>query len=76
MNWTWTDRVRCLGIFYPARFIYRPFGEFLEVDRCRVDGGLVTNSSASIQRHVGHQMFQPVKLSIFELILIWCRIIR
>ena len=75
-RWTMTDRLRVLGVFYPTRFVWRPFGEFLEIDRCRLDGRLVTNRSASIQRHVGHSMVQPVLISFFELILIWLRMVR
>lgn len=68
--------IKVAGIFVPTRFIYRPFGELLEVDRCAVDGGLVTNSQASLSAHGGHRMRQPVLISLFEMVLIWIRVIR
>lgn len=68
--------LKVAGIFVPTRYIWRPFGELLEVDRCATDGGLVTNSQSSLSRHGGHMMKQPCIISIFELVLIWVRIIR
>lgn len=68
--------VKAVGIFFPTRYVWRPFGEVLEVDRCAVDGGLVTNSQRSLFRHGGHHMRTPVKISLFEMLLIWFRIIR
>jgi len=68
--------IKGTGLIYPTTMILRPFGKVLEVDRCVVDGGLVTNSQASLSRHNGHAMKGPVKISVFELILIWCRVIR
>lgn len=56
--------------------IKRPFGDPLEVDRCVRDQGLVTNSQASVSRHVGHHMRGAGNISLFELILIWMRFIR
>ena len=74
------DKVRlymkALGLFIPTSYIWRPFGELLEVDRCVADGDLVTNSQTSLSRHGGHYMRGPVKISLFELILIWFRVIR
>ncbi len=67
--------IKASGIIWPTRYVWRPFGEVLEIDRCVVDGGLVTNSQASLSRHFGHTMRQPVKISIVEMILIWLRII-
>lgn len=71
-----TAYIKATGIFIPTRFLWRPFGELLEVDRCAVDGGLVTDSQVSLSRHAGHRMSQPVKISLFEMILVWLRIIR
>lgn len=68
--------IKVAGIFVPTRYIWRPFGEIIEVDRCAVDGGLVTNSQKSLSQHLGHRMSQPVKISLLEMILIWARIIR
>ena len=68
--------LKAIGIFIPTAYIWRPFGEVLEVDRCVVDGGLVTNSQESLSRHGGHRMKGPVIISIFEMFLIWVRIIR
>lgn len=71
-----TAYIKVAGIFCPTRFVWRPFGELLELDRCAVDGGLVTNSQGSLSRHAGHRMSQPVKLTVFEMVLVWMRIIR
>lgn len=68
--------IKVLGFIYPTRYIWRPFGTLLEVDRCMADGGLVTNSQASIGRHCGHSMKSPVKISLFEMVLIWLGVIR
>ena len=68
--------IKVAGIFVPTRFVWRPFGELLEVDRCAVDGGLVKNSQKSLSRHVGHRMYQPVKINLLEMLLIWIRIIE
>lgn len=68
--------IKVIGIFVPTRYIWRPFGELLEVDRCAVDGEVVTNSQGSLSRHAGHRMHQPVKISLFEMLKIWVRIIR
>lgn len=68
--------VKGTGLIYPTTMILRPFGNVLEVDRCVVDGGLVTNSQRSLSTHCGHPLRGPVKISFFELILIWLRIIR
>lgn len=68
--------MKVAGIFVPTRYIWRPFGELLEVDRCAVDGAIVTNSQSSLSRHLGHAMKQPVKINIFEMLLIWIRIIE
>lgn len=67
--------VKGTGLVFPTPCIWRPFGKVLEVDRCDADGDLVTNSQASLSRHVGHQMRGPIKINIFELMLIWFRII-
>lgn len=68
--------LKLVGIFLPTRFVWRPFGSFLEIDRCRADGRLVTNSQASLAAHEGHWLVQPTRLSLFEMILVWLRIIR
>ena len=68
--------IRIAGIFVPTRYIWRPFGELLEVDRCVADGGLVTDSQSSLSRHVGHSMRGPVKISLLEMIFVWIRIIK
>ena len=68
--------IKVAGVFRPTRYIWRPFGELLEVDRCAVDGGLVTNSQESLSRHAGHRMSQPVKVTLFEMILVWFRVIN
>ena len=70
------EYIKLVGVFKPTRFVYRPFGTFLEVDRCELDGGLVTNSQASLSNHPGHHLRSPVKISLFEMVLIWLRIIR
>lgn len=75
-HWTFIDIVKVIGIFLPTKFVWRPFGGFIEVDRCCLDGYLVTNRSESVQQHVGHTMKGPVKISLLEMLLIWVRIIR
>lgn len=68
--------VRVAGIFVPTRFVWRPFGTLLELDRCQVDGRLVGESQAALSRHQGHTLKQPVLLSLLELLLVWVRWIR
>jgi hypothetical protein len=68
--------VKASGIFMPTRYVWRPFGELLEVDRCTVDGELVTNSQRSLSRHGGHHMKSPTKISLGEMVAIWVRVIR
>ena len=68
--------MKVAGIFVPTRFVWRPFGELLELDRCDVDGGLVSYSQSSLSRHAGHRMHSPVIISLWEMILIWIRIIN
>lgn len=68
--------IKVAGIFVPTIYIWRPMGDLLEADRCVVDGGLVTHSQDSLSRHVGHTMRGPVKISLWEMILIWFRIIK
>lgn len=68
--------IRVAGIFVPTRYIWRPFGELLEVDRCVVDGGFVTDSQRSLSQHLGHKLQGKVRINIFQMILIWLRIIR
>lgn len=67
---------KALGLFVPTNYVWRPFGELLEIDRCEADGDLVTNSQESTSAHVGHRLKAPTRISIFELIKIWLRIIR
>ncbi len=67
--------IKVAGIFVPTRWVWRPFRELLEVDRCQ-DGAIVTNSQSSLSRHAGHTMKQPVKISLWEMLLIWFNIIR
>lgn len=67
--------IKIIGVFVPTRYLWRPFGEVLEVDRCEVDGGLVTDSQRSLSAHAGHRMHNPVKITVFEMILFWLRII-
>ena len=80
MNYTLKEYIsayiRLSGLFWPTRYIWRPFGEILEIDRCAVDGGIVTYSQASLSRHLGHTMKQPVIISVWELFLIWVRVIQ
>jgi len=80
MELTWKDYltayIKVAGVFRATRYVWRPFGELLEVDRCVVDGELVTNSQSSLSRHTGHRMSQPVKITFFEMILIWTRVIN
>lgn len=84
---TWKDGLKLLGVL-PTRYVVRPLlrrsprvpffsveYEFVEIDRCDVDKGLVTNSQESLSRHAGHRMRQPTTVSFFELFLIWTRII-
>lgn len=68
--------LKLVGIFLPTRFVWRPFGSFLEIDRCRADGRIVTNSQSSLVAHEGHYLVQPTRISLFEMILIWTRVIR
>jgi len=72
----WNAYVKASGLFVPTKFLWRPFGTLLEVDRCAVDGGLVTNSANSLSRHLGHRLNQPVLISLFEMFKVWTRIIR
>lgn len=67
---------KALGIFVPTNFVWRPFGELLEIDRCVADGGIVTDSSSSLSAHLGHRLSAPTRITIFEMLLIWCRVIR
>lgn len=64
------------GFFCPTRFVWRPFGELLEVDRCAVDREIVGESQISLSRHAGHRMYQPTKLTILEALLVWFRVIK
>lgn len=68
--------VRVVGTILPTRYVWRPFGGLLELDRCTVDGRLVSNSPTALSRHNGHTMKQPVLLSWFELLLVWVRWVR
>lgn len=68
--------VKVAGIFKPTRYVWRPGGTLLEVDRCAVDGRIVTNSQASLSRHAGHRLTQPVLLSFLEMINVWLRVIK
>ena len=80
MNFPFKDKIiagiKVTGLILPTKYIWRPFGEVLEADRCVADGSLVTNSQESLSRHLGHLMRGPIRVSLFELILIWLRIIR
>lgn len=68
--------LKLIGLL-PTRFVWRPFGGLIEIDRCRVDGAIVPSTqSGIIERHVGHELRQPVKLSLFEIFLVWVRVIR
>lgn len=64
------------GFLRPTKYVWRPFGGLLELDRCDSDGCLVTNSPGSLSDHLGHRMRQPVKLSLWEVFLVWIRVIR
>lgn len=68
--------LKVVGLFVPTKYVWRPFGELLEIDRCDADGGLVTNSQVSLSRHAGHRMHQPTVISLFEMIKIWTRVIH
>lgn len=68
--------VRVAGIFLATRYVWRPFGELLEVDRCHVDGRLVGNSPAALHRHAGHRLTQPTVLKVWEMFFVWVRLIR
>lgn len=81
------DGMRLIGVL-PTRYVIRPtlrrspqvpfFSvgyEFIEIDRCDVDKGIVTGSQSSLSRHLGHRMRQPTTVSFFEMLLIWTRII-
>lgn len=80
MNFPLKDKIiayiKATGLILPTKYIWRPFGELLEADRCVADGSLVTNSQESLSRHAGHFMKGPVKISLFELLLIWFRVIK
>jgi hypothetical protein len=65
-----------LGLLVPTSKVWRPFGEPLEVHRCDTDRRIVTRSQSSVSKHPGHYIRQPVLLSLFELILIWLRVIK
>jgi len=79
LTYSWRDYlkayIKVAGVFCATRYIWRPFS-LIEVDRCAVDGGIVTNSQVSLSRHLGHRMGQPVKISLWEMLLIWTRVIR
>lgn len=60
--------IKRLSGFLPTKYVYNPFKGLIEVDRCLVDGRLVTNSQASLSGHRGHRMVQPVYLTLFEVI--------
>lgn len=62
--------------FLPTRYGWSPFSGLVEVDRCSVDGRLVTNSNKSLRKHRGHLMAQPVFLTFREVVLIFFGIIR
>lgn len=68
--------IKVAGIFVPTRYVWRPFRDLLEVDRCDADRAIVTNSQSSLSRHLGHRMRQPVKITLWEMLLIWFNIIR
>lgn len=74
-----------LGI-YPTSFLFRwcptwknPFDlGLLEVSRCSVDGGVVTQNMPNHLRplHAGHRIKNPNCFSLWELIKVQLRIIR
>lgn len=68
--------IKSTGLIYPTKSVWRPFGKYLEVDRCVADGGLVSDSQSSLSRHCGHSMRGPVRVTLFEMVLIWIRFIR
>ena len=45
-------------------------GEFIEIDRCETDGGLVFGTQGSLSAHGGHRLKQPVILTLWERLLI------
>ena len=67
--------IKLSGFLTATRYVWRPFS-IIGVDRCKNDGYVVTDSSRSIEAHAGHTMFQPTRLSIFEVILLWIRVIK
>ena len=64
------------GLVEPTHAVSRLFGKPLELHRCATDGGLVVKTQASLGQHAGHRVNSPVTLSLFELILIWTRLIH
>ena len=66
---------RVLG-FGPTRYGWRPFHGLVEVDRCLLDGKLVTNKQSMLEEHWGHRMSQPVYLKPHEVLFIALGIIK
>lgn len=64
------------GLLKPTTKVSRPFGSPLAVFRCDTDGGLVTLSQASLMCHAGHRVRDPIIINIFELALIWLRLVK
>lgn len=52
--------------------------DLLEVAKCSVDGGIVTNKSAQSPRgdHLGHQIKSPKYYSLWELLMVQLRVIK
>ena len=61
----------------PKPYCWRvPFGKPLELYRCQVDRRLLTLAMMQTGLCAGHKIGQPAYPSLFELLLIWLRLIR
>jgi hypothetical protein len=64
-------------LFYSGKYKWkRPFGKPIELYRCESDRILLGDEMMSIGVCAGHRFRQPVTPTMFELILVWFRLIR
>ena len=78
-----------LGLLKPTNIVSRLLGSPLEVYRCELDGGIVTNHQCpsdgaghvfphkcQFAAHAGHKVKQPVMLKPHEVLMIQLRMIK
>jgi len=64
-------------LFYAGRYKWkRPFGKPIELYRCQSDKRLLGDTMMGMGICAGHKFDQPVTPTLFELILVWLRVIQ